>query len=244
MVRHLTLLPTEPTAPIATSYDLLCWSRLGAAYDPDELTAAVEDSAARALPRLLPAGRGPAAAPCRGAVLARPRRPQAWVHGGRLVRGQRGVPPGHPRPRCAPRGRCRPPSCPTPASAPGARPAGPTTRTSSRCSGTCSSATRSRSPVDRAARSCGTWPSACTATRRCPTPTRRWRSGTAAGCGRSASPARRARRTAPSRRTCATPASPPSSRACAGSGGSTRRSSPSSTRSRDEPRCCRRSTGW
>jgi hypothetical protein len=27
MVRHLTLLPTEPTAPIATSYDLLCWAR-------------------------------------------------------------------------------------------------------------------------------------------------------------------------------------------------------------------------
>ncbi len=42
-VRHLTLLPTEPTAPVATSYDLLCWSRLGAAYDPDELTRAVED---------------------------------------------------------------------------------------------------------------------------------------------------------------------------------------------------------
>ncbi len=43
MVRHLTLLPTEPTAPIATSYDLLCWSRLGSAYDPDELETAVED---------------------------------------------------------------------------------------------------------------------------------------------------------------------------------------------------------
>jgi len=43
MVRHLTLLPTEPTAPIATSYDLLCWSRLGSAYDPRELTQAVDD---------------------------------------------------------------------------------------------------------------------------------------------------------------------------------------------------------
>jgi uncharacterized protein YcaQ len=42
-VRHLTLLPTEPTAPIATSFDLLCWSRLGSAYDPNELTEAVED---------------------------------------------------------------------------------------------------------------------------------------------------------------------------------------------------------
>ncbi len=43
MVRHLTLLPTEPTAPIATSYDLLCWSRLGSSYDPDELRQAVDD---------------------------------------------------------------------------------------------------------------------------------------------------------------------------------------------------------
>jgi uncharacterized protein YcaQ len=43
MVRHLTLLPTEPTAPIATSYDLLCWSRLGAAYDRSELVEAIED---------------------------------------------------------------------------------------------------------------------------------------------------------------------------------------------------------
>jgi uncharacterized protein YcaQ len=43
MVRHLTLLPTEPTAPIATSYDLLCWSRLGPSYDPEELRRAVDD---------------------------------------------------------------------------------------------------------------------------------------------------------------------------------------------------------
>jgi hypothetical protein len=42
-VRHLTLLPTEPTAPIATSFDLLLWSRLGSAYDPDELRAAIDD---------------------------------------------------------------------------------------------------------------------------------------------------------------------------------------------------------
>src|ERR687890_406859 len=42
-VRHLTLLPTEPTAPIATSYDLLCWSRLGSAYGPGELARAVDD---------------------------------------------------------------------------------------------------------------------------------------------------------------------------------------------------------
>jgi uncharacterized protein len=43
VVRHLTLLPTEPTAPVATSYDLLLWSRLGAAYDPDELRGMVDD---------------------------------------------------------------------------------------------------------------------------------------------------------------------------------------------------------
>ncbi len=97
MVRHLTLLPTEPTAPIATSYDLLCWSRLGSAYDPDELTQAVEDQ--RLVHYLgfyrpvedLPLHRAEAPYwPGRGDL-------KPWVHEvAELVRGQRGVPPGHP----------------------------------------------------------------------------------------------------------------------------------------------------
>ena len=37
MIRHLTALPVEPTAAIAPSYDLVCWSRMGAAYEPEDL---------------------------------------------------------------------------------------------------------------------------------------------------------------------------------------------------------------
>lgn len=37
LVDHLTALPVEPTAAIAASYDLVSWSRLGAAYAPADL---------------------------------------------------------------------------------------------------------------------------------------------------------------------------------------------------------------
>src|SRR6478672_11780474 len=37
LVDHLTALPVEPTAAIAASYDLVCWSRLGTAYEPADL---------------------------------------------------------------------------------------------------------------------------------------------------------------------------------------------------------------
>jgi uncharacterized protein YcaQ len=37
VVERLRALPVEPTRAIAPSYDLVCWSRLGAAYDPDDL---------------------------------------------------------------------------------------------------------------------------------------------------------------------------------------------------------------
>jgi uncharacterized protein YcaQ len=37
MIDHLTALPVEPTAAIAPSYDLVSWSRLGAAYEPADL---------------------------------------------------------------------------------------------------------------------------------------------------------------------------------------------------------------
>lgn len=42
VVRHLTLLQVEPTAPIAPTADLVLWSRLGPSYDPQELRDAVE----------------------------------------------------------------------------------------------------------------------------------------------------------------------------------------------------------
>jgi len=37
MVERLTALPVEPTRAIAPSYDLVSWSRLGPAYEPDDL---------------------------------------------------------------------------------------------------------------------------------------------------------------------------------------------------------------
>jgi uncharacterized protein YcaQ len=37
VVERLTALPVEPTKAIAPSYDLVCWSRLGSAYEPEDL---------------------------------------------------------------------------------------------------------------------------------------------------------------------------------------------------------------
>ena len=42
VVTQLTLLQIDPTAAIAPSADLVAWSRLGSAYEPDELKQAVE----------------------------------------------------------------------------------------------------------------------------------------------------------------------------------------------------------
>src|SRR5881398_3513568 len=43
VVRRLTLLQIDPTAAIAPSADLVAWSRLGAAYRPEDLTRALEE---------------------------------------------------------------------------------------------------------------------------------------------------------------------------------------------------------
>jgi uncharacterized protein len=42
MVDHLTLLQIDPTAAIAPNADLVAWSRLGASYQPAQLTRAIE----------------------------------------------------------------------------------------------------------------------------------------------------------------------------------------------------------
>ena len=108
MVRHLTLLPTEPTAPIATSYDLLCWSRLGSAYDPEELTRRSRTSGSCTT--------SASYRPVEDLPLHRAEAPY-WPGRGTSNRGCTRWPGGSRRtrsaartswPRCAPRGRCRP----------------------------------------------------------------------------------------------------------------------------------------
>jgi len=42
VVRRLTFLQWEPTAAVAPTADLVCWSRLGSTYSPEELTLAIE----------------------------------------------------------------------------------------------------------------------------------------------------------------------------------------------------------
>ncbi|HEU4946958.1 MAG TPA: crosslink repair DNA glycosylase YcaQ family protein [Kribbella sp.] len=42
MVRQLTLLQIDPTSAVAPSADLVAWSRLGSAYEPEQLKQAVE----------------------------------------------------------------------------------------------------------------------------------------------------------------------------------------------------------
>jgi len=43
MVRQLTLLQLDPVSAVAPSADLIAWSRLGPAYSPAELRAALDD---------------------------------------------------------------------------------------------------------------------------------------------------------------------------------------------------------
>src|SRR5690242_17902725 len=45
VVRHLTILQTEPTSAVAPSADLVLWSRLGAAYAVADLRDAVDEQA-------------------------------------------------------------------------------------------------------------------------------------------------------------------------------------------------------
>ncbi|MDP2772298.1 MAG: winged helix-turn-helix domain-containing protein, partial [Nocardioides sp.] len=45
VVRRLTVLQVDPIKAVAPSADLVLWSRLGASYDPQELSDAVDEQA-------------------------------------------------------------------------------------------------------------------------------------------------------------------------------------------------------
>src|SRR5690348_12895007 len=57
MVRQFTLLQLDPVSAIAPSADLVCWSRCGSSYSPDDLRAVLADHRLIELRALLrPAG--------------------------------------------------------------------------------------------------------------------------------------------------------------------------------------------
>ncbi len=90
-VERLTILQIDPTAAIAPSADLVLWSRLGRTYDPAHLTTAIEHD--RALVETVAYVRSPKDVP---AVLAEVREAdpyRSWP----MARGQRLLPPRHPR---------------------------------------------------------------------------------------------------------------------------------------------------
>jgi uncharacterized protein len=129
VVQRLTLLQLDPTSAIAPSADLVAWSRLGPAYSPDDLRAALVD---RRLVELHAYVR-----PAADIALYRARM-AAWPGSGELRDWQVHFRDGS-RPTTAAAatswrasakpGHCRPASCPTAASDRGDPPAGPTTRT-------------------------------------------------------------------------------------------------------------------
>ena len=105
VVRHLTVLQAEPTAPLgAPSADLVLWSRLGSAYDRAELADLIDQQVLDRPPGLLQAERGPRAVPRRDVDLARSRAAEGVATRHRRVdRDERRVPAGDPR-RAAARG--------------------------------------------------------------------------------------------------------------------------------------------
>ena len=119
LVRRLTTLQLDPVSAIAPSADLVTWSKLGSSYQPKHLQDALADRRLIELRAFL--------RPAEDIALYRAAM-AAWTGNGRLVssgifqprlgRGQRPMPPRHPRPAPGGRARSRRERSPTPATWP------------------------------------------------------------------------------------------------------------------------------
>ena len=236
MVERLAFLQLDPTAAVAPSADLVSWSRLGPSYDPQRLTAALEHD--RTLFELDALVRPMSDLPLYLAELrAWPTREslRAWLDANARFRKDVLARLRDAGPLLS---RDVPDTCQVPWSSSGWTGNRNVTQMLEFLvlqGEVAVSARRGRERLwDLAER---VYPPDLEASR----PTRPCGDATSAGCGRWASRARRPGRCRWSPSMSATRASPRSSRACAGSGGSTPRRSRG--RSRAAPRSSRRSTG-
>ena len=83
LVRHLTVLQVEPTAAIAPSAQVVAWSRLGSAFDPEDLEAAVATGALVELHNMLRPRRGHRTVPSRDGAWPGPGELKDWQEGRR-----------------------------------------------------------------------------------------------------------------------------------------------------------------
>ena len=194
VVRHLTVLQTEPTAPLgAPSADLVLWSRLGSAYDRAELADLIdqqvliehqgflrpsEDIALFRAEMSIWPGREP--------LKEWQRDTAAWV------RANDGCRLRDPRRCCGARGRCRPAAFADTCEVPWPSSGWNNNRNVQMLLKLMVARGEVAAAGPRgAARSSGTSPSGSTPTTRSPTPTRRGGCAASGGCGRSGWPGRR-----------------------------------------------------
>ena len=159
VVRRLTLLQIDPVAAIAPNADLVAWSRLGSAYGPDELDAALENRELIELRAMIRPAEDLALYRAdmarwdgaeRGELPGWRASMRDWVRANDACRrdildrlGAAGPLPS----------RALPDTCAVPWRSSG----GPTTGTSASCSSTWCCAVRSPWPGGAAATGCGTW---------------------------------------------------------------------------------------
>ena len=200
LVDRLTLLQIDPTAAIAPNADLVAWSRLGASYQPADLTRALETG--RSSNSGHSSGHECGCASRRRRRITRPMPPcgDGWMR----TKASAAM----SSPASATLDRCCPGTYRTPARCHGARAAGPTIATSPRCWSCSPQRGRSPLPDESDGNGSGTSLTASTpASSRCP-PTKPNAAESSIGCVRSRIAGPRPPRCRESRSPWARPASP------------------------------------